>query len=127
MAFVVSSGQELKPQVFHQVTGSASFAASQTISRLNRPFLALYTSDHCFNAFRLPPLLHGVGCTGPGPAPLTGDRPSQKLVPGTRENVVTCQLLTCGQINFRQKGGFPVPIGTDVPATMPVPVLYWDR
>ena len=33
----MSSGQELKPQVFHQVTGSASFAACQTMSQLKFP------------------------------------------------------------------------------------------
>ena len=53
MATVVSSGQELEPHVFHQNTGSASFAAAQTISLLKRPCPALYhdTSVHCFNAF----------------------------------------------------------------------------
>ena len=60
-------------------------------------------------------------------SPLAWELHHHRPSPETRENVVTCQLLTCGQINFLQKGDFPVPISTDVPATMPVPVLYWDR
>ena len=33
-----------------------------------------------------------------------GAAPPSPIPRKTRENVVTCQLLTCGQINFRQKG-----------------------
>ena len=50
-----------------------------------------------------------------------GAAPPSPIPTETRENVVTCQLLTCGQINFLKKGGFPVRISTEVPATMPVP------
>ena len=35
-----------------------------------------------------------------------GAAPPSPIPPETRENVVMCQLLTCGQINFLQKGIF---------------------
>ena len=58
-----------------------------------------------------------------------GAAPQKPIPPETRENIVMCQLLTCGQIDFLQKGvvnlisskrGFPVRISTGVPATMQV-------